>query len=191
MLTHCVHANLPLLKVWRNVPLSYLIFHVFCSDKIKNCGSGIQNGAGWPLWIWFQMCSCITENLNFLNCVKLKYITRPLQNTICQLQPDGLKVSPCSYLTISDTSQSLLKKYPYFLLASILILTNNFCDLLFLPIYMPPLFCNAMEHNPDASWICVSWAIVLSVAGIKLFPVPLIDCYQHYIFLISGIFVLI
>ena len=56
---------------------------------------------------------------------------------------------------------------------------------------MPPLFCNAVEHNPNASSVCVSWAIVLSVAGNKLFSVPLRDCYQHYIFLISGILVLI
>ena len=143
ILNYCVHVNLSLLKPWRNVPLSYLIFHVLCSDKIKDCGSGIQNGAGWPLWIWFQMCSCITENLNFLNCVKLKYITRPLQNAICQLQPDGLKVSPCSYLTISNTSQSLLKKHHYFLLASILILTNNsviciFCLYICLPYFVMP-----------------------------------------------------
>ena len=34
-------------------------------------------------WIGFQKCSCITENLNFLNCIKLKITANHLQNHVC------------------------------------------------------------------------------------------------------------
>lgn len=45
-------------------------------------GSGIQDGAGWPLWIWFQTSSCVFENLNILNYINLKDTTG-FQNNIC------------------------------------------------------------------------------------------------------------
>ena len=42
-----------------------------------------------------------------MNCTRSKIITSGIQNT-CQLQPYGLKVSPCIYATIWDHNQSLL-----------------------------------------------------------------------------------
>ena len=52
-----------------------LINNTFKKSKWGNSGSGIQNRAGGPLWIWFQACSYITENLNLLNCIRLKDTT--------------------------------------------------------------------------------------------------------------------
>ena len=77
----------------------------------SNSGSDIQNGARWPLWIWFQTCSCITENFSFLNCIRLKDIhvfLKTISASICQQQPYGLTVSPCNKAVISNPSQSLL-----------------------------------------------------------------------------------
>ena len=42
-------------------------------------GGGGRNA----LWIWFQTHFCITENLNLLNCIKLKDTTSHSQNNIC------------------------------------------------------------------------------------------------------------
>ena len=34
-----------------------------------------QNGSGWLLWMWFYIHSHITENLTFLNSIRLKDTT--------------------------------------------------------------------------------------------------------------------
>ena len=92
-------------------------------DQNGVSGSGHQNGAGWLLWIWFQTCFGITENLNCLNCIKLADTTsvfKIVSASSCQLQPSGLKVVIYNYATISEHSQSLLYRHSYFLLAPIL-----------------------------------------------------------------------
>ena len=62
-----------------------LINTAFKKSKWGNSGSGIQNRAVGPLWIWFQTCSYITETLNLLNCIRPKDTTSYSENRICQL----------------------------------------------------------------------------------------------------------
>ena len=57
-----------------------------------------------------------------LNYTRSKDTTSYIPNNTCQLQPYGLKVSPCNYATILDSKQSLVNKHPYFLPAPIVIL---------------------------------------------------------------------
>lgn len=59
------------------------IFKIIWKSKLSNCGSGIQKGARWPLGMKFQTSSCITVDLNFVNCVKFKDTISHFQNTIC------------------------------------------------------------------------------------------------------------
>ena len=69
--------------------------NAFKDQNGVNCGSHTQNGAGWPLWMWFQPHFCITENF-VLNCIKLKDATSHFQNVFArgfQVQFYGLKVS--------------------------------------------------------------------------------------------------
>lgn len=56
---------------------------VLKKSKWSNCGSSIQNGAGDPIRRWFQTRSRVTENLNFLNCIRLKDTINHSQNNIC------------------------------------------------------------------------------------------------------------
>ena len=76
----------------------------------------------WPLWILFQICSYITENLNFLNHNKVKTIVLAAS---CSLL---VSRSPLVTMQPSLPKQSLLNKHPYFLPVPILILTNNLCN---------------------------------------------------------------
>ena len=61
----------------------------------------------------------------FFEHARLKNTTSCIQNNTCQLQPYGLKFSPCNYATIWDPHLSSLNKHPYFLPAPIIILDNH------------------------------------------------------------------
>ena len=68
----------------------------------------------------------MTENLNFLNCIKLRDTTNQSENNVrCQLHAYGLKVVPCKDATIWSPNQPLLNKHPYFLPISVLILDKQ------------------------------------------------------------------
>ena len=58
-------------------------------------------------------------------------VLKTIPTSCFQLQPYGLKVSPCNYINILDLNQFLFNKHPYFLPAPILILDNlcNFADI--------------------------------------------------------------
>ena len=56
------------------------ILKISQKSKWSNYGSGIENRPQGPLWMWFQTHSYITENLNFLNCIKLKDTISHFQN---------------------------------------------------------------------------------------------------------------
>ena len=96
-----------------------------------NYSSGIQNGAGQPLWMWFQTHSCITENLRFPNCIKPRDTTSLVSKR--QLQPCSLEVTP---------TLQLQKQHPYFWSAPILIL-DNLCYLAVFCLLSTPLLCRA------------------------------------------------
>ena len=74
----------------------------------------------------FRLNSCITKNLNFLNCMLNSRTPSAFLKTIssssCQLQPNSLKISLYNYAIILDLNQSFLHKHSYFLPAPIIIL---------------------------------------------------------------------
>lgn len=114
------------------------------------------------------MFSCITENLNFLNCISLKDAISHSQNDTFQPLP-----------AVNSWYQGLhwqlfwMPSNPY--LTSIL----NSCQfqssyqtvyvILFFVFISPLLFCSWLGHNLNASQIYVSQATVLNLAQMKLF----------------------
>lgn len=106
----------------------------------------------WPLWMWFQMHSCITKNLNFLTCIRLKDTSSHSQNSICQQLPAATFWSQDLPLEIIlDPNQSLFNKHPFFLPAPILIPHKQVMLFCVFCLYEPPSFCNPAEHNLDVS----------------------------------------
>ena len=96
-------------------------------NQIGTTGSGIQNGAGWPLWMYFQTCFCIAENLNFLNCIRLKDTTSSLKTMSASsynVQICSLKFFPCNYAAISHPSKSSFNQHLCFLPAPVVIVCN-------------------------------------------------------------------
>ena len=96
-------------------------------NQIRVTGSGIQNGAGWPLWMYFQTCFCIAENLNFLNSVRLKDTTSSLKimsASSYKVQICGLKFFPCNHAAISDPNKSSFNQRLCFLPAPVVIVYN-------------------------------------------------------------------
>lgn len=91
----------------------------------------------------------------------------------------SLKVYPCNYATtISDPNQSLFNMHPDFLPALIIILDkqlDTYCNFVIFASISLPHFAVQVEHNSSASEH-ISQATVLSLAWIKLYYIPIIDC---------------
>lgn len=96
---------------------------------------------------------------------ELYQTTSYFQNDTYHLQFYVLKFSPCNSSIISVPHQSFLSKHSYLYPAPIAILDKQLvtnCNLLGFCFYKLPPFCNPAEHSSSASWICVSWAAVLT-----------------------------
>ena len=84
-----------------------------------------KNRTRWPIWLLFQRYSCITENPNCLNCIKVKD-TSHFQNSICQqllditLWSEGLPLQLCNQIFWTPTNPCQLQSQ---------FLTNILCDL--------------------------------------------------------------
>lgn len=111
--------------------------------------------------------SCLTGNLNFLNCIRLKVITNCslLVTTTCDIM-----VSRSLLVTMYFGPQMiLLSQHSPSLSASILIPDNLRIFAVFACIHIPPHFAawGAQFSASSSSWVPCS--TVLSLAQIKLF----------------------
>ena len=99
-LSHHAHANLSLWNLEEEHPC-----HVWCLFFVLREIKMSLRHPKWcwvPLWMWFQICSCITENLNFLKGIKLRDITSLFKN--CYL----LVAASCDLMVSGVTSYILL-----------------------------------------------------------------------------------
>ena len=148
-------------------------------SKYSNYVPGIQNGAGWPLGLWFQTYSWELESLR-------TWIFWPLWNS--RIQPAILKtISARRFQLQPMVSRSLLVTMQLFWTqinpcltstftsCQLQFLTNNLCNFEVFHHYKPSPFCSPVEYNSNSSWICVSQGTTLSLAQIKLFSIPFID----------------
>ena len=118
--------------------------------------------------MWFLTHSGITESLNLLKCIKLKDTTSCSQNissSHCQLHLYGFKVPLVTVKPFwTPTKPCLTSTF-----------TSCQLQLQFFAFRSPP-FCSSRTQF-KCFWICVSQAIVLSLAQIKLFSIPIVDCF--------------
>ena len=142
-----------------------------------------------PKWSWVAIVDVVSDTFpaslrtwvfwTVSNSRTPPAILKTMSTSSCQLQLLVSKSPPCNCVTILTPNQSLLNKHPYFLPATILILDKQLYVIFqFLPILYKPLpFWSLEEHSSSNSWVCVSRAIVFSLAQIKLF--------YSYLFIIS------
>ena len=106
----------------------------------------------WPLWILFQICSYITENLNFLNHNKVKTIVLAAscsllvsRSPLVTMQPFWTPTNPC--LTNTLTSCQFQSKF----------LTNNvpnFEVLAFISLFCFAVLWNTTQVLPESLSLC-------------------------------------
>ena len=124
--------------------------------------------------MWFQTHSWITENLSFLNWIRVKDTTMLKPYLLTELQPYDLMVSRCNMQSLQNTN------YPY-LSSSLTSYSSNYdswqttLEILWFCLDKPLSFYSPVENNSTASWACVSLAIGPSLAQINLFSIPVID----------------
>ena len=105
-------------------------------------------GGGWPLWMWLQTCcSCIIENLTFLNCISLEDRLKTTSASSIQPQPYGLKVIPRNYATILDTNKSCLTSPLTSCQLQLLILDKQLMQLCGFCLNQPSPLWSPAEHN--------------------------------------------
>ena len=150
--------------------------NAFEKSKWDNCGSGIQNKVWWPLWMWFQAHTCVTENLSLQNCNQTQGHHQPFSKQwLLAAATLWFQCLPHNYVTILNPNLCLMNKQTTFLPAPILIIDKQLTSFVGFAFYKPPPFCSLAEHNSRASQICL-WAIVFSLAQTTFFFVLLIDC---------------
>lgn len=64
--------------------------HLNSQNRVTD--SGIQNRARWPLWTQLQIHFCITKNLSFLNCIRLKHTLSHLKKKLLAVVKSHLMV---------------------------------------------------------------------------------------------------
>ena len=116
-------------------------------------------------------------NLNFLNCSNSRTPPGILKTSACncQLQPYGQRSSLVSVQPFGIPANPYLISTLIFCKIQLWFLTSKSYNLAVFAFISLSRFCSPAEYNSSASWICVSWAIVLRLAQLELSSVPLTD----------------